>query len=325
MDHPERPERLQAIETALHEAGLLRRCHNLPAREASDEEIRRAHSEPLLLSLRERLGEAAAQGKSGYLDPDTYYGPSSLEAALLAAGSAVDLARKVLECEGDNGFSLCRPPGHHATRDTSMGFCLLNNVAIAAAAAQAQGARVAIVDFDVHHGNGTEDIFAEDPQVLYISTHQYPLYPGTGSAGFTGRGAGKGATINIPLPARSGDRVYRRAFEDIVVPALTRFRPDLLLVSAGFDGHLRDPLAEMALSSRGFGMMTRLLLAAQPRLAAVLEGGYHLASLGESAVRFVAALLGDADPDAGSPDAEDAAMPAGAQEVMDKVRRVHGL
>ena len=327
MDHPERPERLVAIETALFEAQLLRRCHDLPARPVTDEEILRAHSRPYLDALRDRLGQAAANGTSGYLDPDTYYSPASLVAAELAAGAAVDLALRVLESgDKDNGLSLCRPPGHHATRDTSMGFCLLNNVAIAAAAAKARGARVAIVDFDVHHGNGTEDIFSEDPDVLYISTHQYPLYPGTGPAGFTGRGRGKGATVNIPLPARSGDQVYLRAFAEIITPVLARFAPDLLLCSAGFDGHARDPLAEMALSSASFGAMARSLLAAQPRFAAVLEGGYSLGALGESVVSFTRALLGDAPEAQTTPDeGESAAVQQEAQATMDKVKRVHGL
>jgi acetoin utilization deacetylase AcuC-like enzyme len=172
-----------------------------------------------------------------------------------------------------------------------MGFCLLNNVAVAAAAARARGARVAIVDIDVHHGNGTEEIFAADPDVLFISLHQYPFYPGTGAAAFTGTGLGQGATVNIPLPQGCDDRIYRRCFARVVLPVLSRFAPDLILVSAGYDAHRRDPLAGMALTEEGFGDMFARLLEVQPRLAAVLEGGYHLEALGLSVAASMAVLL----------------------------------
>jgi acetoin utilization deacetylase AcuC-like enzyme len=202
----------------------------------------------------------------------------------------------VLDGELDDGIAFVRPPGHHATADRAMGFCLLNNVAVAAAAARKQGARVAIVDWDVHHGNGTEAIFWDDADVLYVSTHQWPLYPGTGPVGATGGTAARGATVNVPLPAGSGDAAYAAAFRDVVVPSLVRFRPDLILVSAGYDAHRADPLASMKLSDAAYGHFAGALLEAAggKRVAAVLEGGYDLGALGRSAVATTLALLGDA-------------------------------
>ncbi|MDW8281439.1 MAG: histone deacetylase [Myxococcales bacterium] len=286
-EHPERPERLVAIEQALAAAGLVGRCERLPVRPATRQEVLRVHTQDHYHHLEQLL-----RGGYGWLDPDTYYGPGSWEAALCAAGAAVDLALRLGQGSG-NGLALLRPPGHHATRDRAMGFCLFNNIAIGAAAARAAGARVAIVDFDVHHGNGTEEIFASDPDVLFVSTHQHPLYPGTGEAAFVGVGLGRGATVNIPLPQGSDDAVYRRCFERVVIPALLRFAPDLILVSAGFDGHRRDPLAGMALTEQGYADLTAMLLGVQPRLGMLLEGGYHLESLAASVVAVLEVLLGD--------------------------------
>jgi acetoin utilization deacetylase AcuC-like enzyme len=320
-EHPERPERLVAIDDALDAAELRGRCRTLVPRPATREEILRVHSAEHLDGLISRMGDEHPE-QSGWLDPDTYFGPGSYQAALHAAGVSVDLALKVLAGKQDNGFAAVRPPGHHATRNRAMGFCLLNNVAIAAAAARARGARVAIMDFDVHHGNGTDDIFVSDPDVLFISTHQYPFYPGSGEVSSIGEGLARGTKINIPLPQGCGDAAYRLCFEKIVLPALLRFAPDLLLVSAGFDAHQCDPLAGMALSEDGFADLLLMLLSVQPRVAALLEGGYNLGALSRSVVAFVEALLGERSlfegghGDSVSPD---------AQAAIRAARLVHNL
>jgi acetoin utilization deacetylase AcuC-like enzyme len=203
----------------------------------------------------------------------------------LAAGGTVALVDALIDGPHKQGVALVRPPGHHARPDHAMGFCLLNNVAIAAAHARARGlARVAIVDWDVHHGNGTQDAFAADPSVLYVSTHQFPFYPGTGAVLEVGSGEGKGFTVNVPLTAGGGDAVYRAAFERVILPVLAEYKPELILVSAGFDASARDPLAEMTLSADAFGWMGRALRKAadrdaQGRIALVLEGGYDLVAL----------------------------------------------
>ena len=292
-EHPERPARLDAIDAALEERGLSARCVRIEARPATRTELLRVHDRGFLDRLERQLGD----GKSGWLDPDTYFSPGSQEAALLAAGATVDLALAVAAGALDDGIAFVRPPGHHATVDRAMGFCLLNNVAVAAAALRERGARVAIVDFDVHHGNGTEAIFWDNPEVLYVSTHQFPFYPGSGRARDRGGPAARGATVNVPLPAGAGDGAYLAAFDEIVLPAVRRFHPDVVLLSAGFDAHADDPLATMRVSDAGFAHLTkRLLEAAEGHLAAVLEGGYELAALGRSAAAATAVLLGDDPP-----------------------------
>jgi acetoin utilization deacetylase AcuC-like enzyme len=284
--HPERPARLAAIDHALTEARLVERTVAVPARPATRAELVLAHAPDYLDAL-----AATVDGKTGWLDPDTYYSPETWQAALLAAGATIDLAVRVATGELDGGAAFVRPPGHHATRDRAMGFCLLNNVAIAAAVLRQRGLRPAIFDWDVHHGNGTEAIFAEDPDVLYASTHEWPQYPGTGPAEFTGRGRGAGATVNVPLAAGTDGPTFLAAFRARIVPALEKFRPDVILVSAGFDAHEADPLGGLALVEDTYVAALAELRRVQPRVALVLEGGYDLAAIARSSVRVVEALI----------------------------------
>jgi acetoin utilization deacetylase AcuC-like enzyme len=238
------------------------------------------HRAPFVETL-ERL-----RGQEGFIDPDTYVSRQSVDAARAGAGGCVELVDRVLGESGDAlGVALIRPPGHHATPGRAMGFCLLNGVAVAAAHARARGlGRVAIVDWDVHHGNGTQDAFWTDPHVLYASLHQWPFYPGTGAARDIGEGEGRGYTLNIPLSAHATDATYATAFEEVLLPVLDEYKPELLLVSAGFDASARDPLAQMDLSANAFGWMAHALgeLARKHcggRIVLVLEGGYDLVSL----------------------------------------------
>jgi acetoin utilization deacetylase AcuC-like enzyme len=328
-EHPERPERLTAILRGIDTSDLRDRIRRLPARKATAEELGRVHSPDYLHDLAVRMGPSSA-APSGWLDPDTYYGPDSYEAALGAAGGTVDLALRLLKSDADNGFALVRPPGHHAGRSRAMGFCLVNNIAVAAAAARAAGGRVAIVDIDVHHGNGTEEIFLGDPGLLFISTHQYPFYPGTGAAAVTGAGRGALHTVNIPLPQGSGGPEYRLAFSRVVLPALRRYAPDLILVSAGFDTHARDPLAGMSLVEDDYVELTRLLLSVQPRLGFVLEGGYHLEALAQSVVAVLHTLVdpsnatGYARPSDGVTLHPRSVIDEARQNIAE-VQRLHGL
>ena len=288
-EHPERPERLIAIERALVAAKLPERCVRVPARPATRAELERVHA-PEYLDMLERT---VAGGGSGWLDPDTFYSDGSWTAALLAAGAAVDLALAVADGTLDNGAAFVRPPGHHATRDRAMGFCLLNNVAVAAAALRARQKRVAIFDWDVHHGNGTEAIFDEEPDVLYCSTHEWPQYPGTGLADYVGTGRGTGATVNVPLPRGTRPEAYLAAYRARIQPAIAAFAPDVILVSAGFDAHVADPLGGLKLDDDTYETLTRDMLALCPRVAVVLEGGYDLDALASSSVRVLETLLGE--------------------------------
>ncbi len=239
-------------------------------------------------------------------------GPESVEIAELAAGGTVAMIDALLDGPVKRGVALVRPPGHHARPDHAMGFCLLNNVAIAAAHARARGlSRVAVIDWDVHHGNGTQDAFYEDPSVLYLSTHQFPFYPGTGALLETGTGDGKGYTVNVPLTAGGGDAVYRAAFERVILPVLSDYAPELVLVSAGFDASARDPLAEMTLSADAFGWMARALrgvadTSAQGRIALVLEGGYDLVALEAGLLAATKGIVEASAPEiARDPDSDD--------------------
>jgi acetoin utilization deacetylase AcuC-like enzyme len=316
--HPERPERLEAVRRGLREGGLVDAVVPLAPRPATRAELLRVHTPEHV----DRV--AAAEGGRVRFDPDTAMGPRSYEAAVRAAGAVVDAVEKVLVGAIDQAFCSVRPPGHHATPDRVMGFCLFNNVALGAAAALARGlARVAVIDFDVHHGNGTQEAFYRDPRVLYLSSHQYPFYPGTGDLDEVGEGEGRGFTVNLPMPAGMGDADYRRAYREIVEPIGRAFDPELVLVSAGFDPHRDDPLGGMALTPAGFGELMDVCLAvaseaARGRLVAVLEGGYDLDGIADSTAAVVGRMLGR--PQA----APEAAVRPGLEKLLDAYRDVHG-
>lgn len=286
--HPERPQRLAAVTEALRDAFDDLDWQQAPR--ATRDQLLRAHAPGLLAQV---LDSQAAGVVA--LDPDTWLSPGSAEAALRAAGAGVAAVDAAIAGEGSRAFCAVRPPGHHATAGTAMGFCLFNSIAVAAMhALERHGlSRVAIVDFDVHHGNGTQDIFADDARVLYASSHQWPLYPGTGAA----NEHGVGNLRNEPLPPGCGSRRFRQAWEQALLPGIDRFAPQLLLVSAGFDGHWRDPLAQVQLEAEDYAWLTRELAAlarrhAAGRLVSMLEGGYDLQALRECSVAHVEALRG---------------------------------
>jgi len=291
--HPERPERAEVMDV-IADAWRTQGGEVVAPRAATEEQLARVHDADYVGRI------AATSGSAVALDPDTYTSPESYAIALLAAGATIDAVERVVGGSHSSAFALVRPPGHHAERDRAMGFCLFNNVAVGARHAQTLGAaRVAIVDYDVHHGNGTQHTFAADPSVLYVSTHQYPYYPGTGAADEIGEGSGRGTTVNLPLDAGATDDDYRLVFDDVVLPVVRQFRPDLVMVSAGFDAHERDPLAAMRLTTDAFGAMTRALRGVanefcSGRIVLVAEGGYDLRALAASLDAAVSALT-DAD------------------------------
>jgi acetoin utilization deacetylase AcuC-like enzyme len=259
--------------------------------------MRRVHSGRFLDTLE------SASGRAVMLDPDTFTSAESWEITQLAAGAAVGAVDAVLDGRFARAAALVRPPGHHSSRDLARGFCLVNNAAVAAARALERGlARVAIVDFDVHHGNGTQEIFEADPRVLYVSTHQCPFYPGTGHADDVGTGAGRGFTVNVPMERGATDADYELVFDEIVVPVTGRFGPELVIISAGFDAHEEDPIGGMRMSAGGFGRLTGRLCAVADRCASgrtvlVTEGGYHLRALAASLSASLAAMGEGAAPD----------------------------
>ncbi len=297
--HPERSDRLRAVEAALRDAPVERRAAK-PAERAAIERIHPAAFVDGILAL---------DGESAQIDRDTATSPGSVAAALLAAGSGIQLVDALLDGEAQTGFAIVRPPGHHAEPGRAMGFCLFNNIAVAAAHALARPEveRVLIVDWDVHHGNGTQAAFYGRDDVFVFSSHQWPNYPGTGALHETGAGAGRGYTLNAPLPPGLGDGVYARLFADVLRPVAARFDPDLVLVSAGFDAHRADPLAQMQVSAEGFAAICAEVQAiadahAGGRVGLLLEGGYDLVGLARSARACVDVLGGATAPVIAGPD-----------------------
>jgi len=287
--HPERSERAEVMEL-IASRWRMRGGEVTAPHVAANEQLARVHTNEYIASI------AATAGRAVALDPDTFTSAESHGIALLAAGAGIDAVELAMGPKSRAVLAMVRPPGHHAERSRAMGFCLFNNIAVAAAHARAKGAaRVAIVDYDVHHGNGTQHMFESDPNVLYVSLHQFPFYPGTGAADEVGSGAGKGFTVNLPLEVGSVDDDYHVAFSEVVVPVLRQYDPDLLLVSAGFDAHERDPLAGMRLTSAAFGAMTMELrkvaeACCEGRIVLMTEGGYDLRALTESLQAAVESL-----------------------------------
>jgi acetoin utilization deacetylase AcuC-like enzyme len=319
--HPERPDRLIAVRDAL--APRRDRFESLVPRLATPDEIQRIHGPDHLDRIARACARAPAQ-----LDADTFVCTESLEIALLAAGSSIDLVRKIAAGHARSGLASIRPPGHHAEADRAMGFCLVNNIAVAARALQAEDGveRVLILDWDVHHGNGSQHSFEDDPSVLYVSTHQFPYYPGTGAASESGCGRGNGYTLNVPMPAGCGDAEYIGVFQRILVPAAQAFRPDFMLVSCGFDAHADDPLADMQLTGGGFAAMTAIVrqLAEElcgGRLAFLLEGGYALSGLREGTAAVLDAILEPVPPE--PPATVECAPGSRLERLLEPVIQVH--
>jgi acetoin utilization deacetylase AcuC-like enzyme len=292
--HPESPERLRAIMQRLEQAGTLRRLTRIDPREAEDGWITQVHTAHYVAALKQH---APTSGRVA-LDPDTSMSPGSLTAAYLAAGGALAGVDAIVNKQVDHVFCAVRPPGHHAEAGRAMGFCLFNNVAIATRYVQKKYGlkRVLIVDWDVHHGNGTQHSFEDDPSVLFFSTHQYPHYPGTGRATERGTGAGEGSTINVPMEPGESDEEYRAIFQETLVPAADGFKPEFVIVSAGFDAHRDDPLAGMGLTETGYADLTHIVAGiakrhANGRVLSSLEGGYKLSALAASVDAHITALL----------------------------------
>lgn len=289
--HPERPERLKAIQQALQTSGLWQQLQQIAPAQASDAQLARVHNAAYVAQIRHT---APAQSLT-YLDADTAMNPHSLSAALFAAGAVVQAVDSVMRKIADNAFCAVRPPGHHAMPDRAMGFCIFNNVAVGAAHALAEHGlkRVAIVDFDVHHGNGTEAMFHDDPRVMLCSSFRHPYYP------YSGADSGNPHIVPMPLPGGSGSAACRQAWRGIGLPALERFRPEMLFISAGFDAHRDDPLGGLHWETTDYAWLTQEVLSiarthAQGRVISTLEGGYDLDALGLSVVAHVRALLDQA-------------------------------
>lgn len=299
--HPETARRLQSVQAAFERRGTLENILKLSPGAASEEALTRVHQAQHV----QRVAHACQAGEPA-LDPDTRICEASWQAALLAAGGACAAVDAVVTGQADNAFVLCRPPGHHATPGRAMGFCLFNNVAVAARHAQVQHGleRILIIDWDVHHGNGTQDIFYSDPSVFFLSFHQDRHYPFSGALHERGEGRGEGFTLNRPLRSRTPAAVYRQVFQDALQQVRAQFRPDLVLISAGFDAHLHDPLGELMLEDPDYAALTELVLElaardCQGRLVSLLEGGYNLQTLGDTVATHVETLKGSSVPQKG--------------------------
>jgi len=306
--HPETPERLDGIYSALESAGLMKEAERIPLREASQEELLAVHTKGHI----ERIKATAGRDRS-WMDGDTPTSKESYQTALLAAGSLLNATAAVMEGKVENALALVRPPGHHAEKERAMGFCLFNNVAVAAHYARKEfGAkRVLIVDWDVHHGNGTQNAFYADPRVLYFSSHRFPFYPGTGGMDETGSAEGKGYNVNVPLPAGCGDPEYDAVYKRVLSPVARAFNPDLVLVSAGFDVHRLDPLGGMNLSEEGFARVAGEVMAlakelAGGRLVITLEGGYHIEGQAAAVAEVTRLMMGKTSPPQGDLDPDPA-------------------
>jgi acetoin utilization deacetylase AcuC-like enzyme len=289
--HPERRARLDAALLALDAADLREAAEVRPPREATADELTQVHAAEYVAAV-----EAFCAAGGGALDQDTTASRGSWATSLRAAGAVLDAVDALRDGTTRVAFAANRPPGHHAERDRAMGFCLFNNVAVGAAAIAAGGERVAVVDWDVHHGNGTQHMFYERSDVMYVSTHQAPLYPGTGHLLERGVGAGVGTNLNVPFPPGTGGDAFRAAFDEVILAELERFAPDWLLISAGYDAHRADPLADLELTAGDYADLTRRLMAVVPagRVAVVLEGGYDLDAITMGAGATLSTLLGGA-------------------------------
>jgi acetoin utilization deacetylase AcuC-like enzyme len=320
--HPERPERLAAVGEIID--AFQDRIELAVPRIAEADEILRVHGRRLFETLESTSGQAL-----GKIDADTYFSPMSYDVARLAAGSCIDLCSKVLGGDVNSGMAAVRPPGHHAKVDRSMGFCLFNNVAVATRALQTleDAPRILIFDWDVHHGNGTQHIFETDADVLYISTHQFPFYPGTGDFAEAGVDRGLGSTINIPMPAGCGDQEFIGVLQRIVVPAAIAFEPDIILISCGFDAHQADPLASMELSQAGYREMSMIMrrlaeMLCAGRIVFILEGGYSLDGVREGTEAVLETLTRPLQSETQPPiDLEPGSM---LKSIIDRVVDVHG-
>lgn len=312
--HPEHPARLQAVADGIRAAGVHEAVVPVVPPPAARIELERIHESSYLDAL-----ERFCRQGGGQIDMDTHVGPSSWDAAVLGAGGGLEAVRRLGKGEADAAFLAVRPPGHHATSVRAQGFCLLNNVAVTAATLADQGERVLIMDWDAHHGNGTQRAFYHDPRVVYVSMHQYPFYPGTGNLTDTGSGAGAGTTVNFPLPAGATGDVFLAAIDEVVAPLAATLDITWLLVSAGFDAHWADPLAGLALTAGDYADLTRRVLALAPpgRLVLFLEGGYDLDALAASVGACVGALCGvDYRP-------EPASSGGPGREIVETVARRH--
>ena len=318
--HPENPERLRRIYAMLDNMGS-EGITDVSPRMATHEEIGLVHDMRYVEAI------ASTKGKQVRLDPDTTASPRSYEAACMAVGGTLRLADMLLNNEVDSAFGLVRPPGHHAERNRAMGFCIFNNIAIAAEYLKTRYGlqRIMIVDFDLHHGNGTQHIFYMDPMVLYLSTHQYPYYPGTGGIDEIGDGEGKGYTINVPLPYGMGDGDYVYIFKEVFVPVADQFKPEAILCSAGFDTHRNDPLGGMAVTEKGFAMMTRIILNTakrhcEGRALFGLEGGYDLNALTSSVKAVIMEMKGVPYSDQNE---EEEGYSDRTVDIVERVKKIH--
>ena len=337
--HPERPERLKRAMQVLEALNWLERegLVVMPPRAATEDELAAVHERAYIRKVEaatRKVADEQSRGgkKTRFFATDTFVSAQSYDAARKAAGAPLTAIDAIMKGEVDNAYCLVRPPGHHAVAESAMGFCLFNNVAVAARYALDHHGleRVMIIDFDVHHGNGTQEMFYDDPRVLYFSTHQAPFYPGTGLSDERGEGAGHGTTINVPLPAKTGFETYEPVFRQVMVPAADRFRPDLILVSAGFDLHWDDPLGGMNLSTAGISHLVRIIIEeanflCQGRVVFVQEGGYSIEAMAAGVATCINLLLGDdAAVDSLGP-APDTAFRVNTDVLIAELRRIHKL